>query len=112
MHPNKKITHYFGATPDCKQERERERERALLIHRKATANDVSVRDMAAKKETEARATEQSSLLATHDSTVSATSTNASDERGASLWKDVHDTFTLAMPIFLSMLSWVGVRVMQ
>ena len=68
--------------------------------------------MAPKKEAEARATEQSSLLATHDSTVSTTSTDATDERGATLWNDVHDTFTLALPIFLSMLSWVGVRLMQ
>ena len=69
--------------------------------------------MAPRKE--AIATEQSSLLATNDSTVSSTSTtNASDadDRGATLWNDVHDTFALAMPIFLSMLSWVGVRSWQ
>ena len=32
-----------------------------------------------------------------------------EEEDSSIQKDIHDTISLAMPIFLAMLSWVGVR---
>ena len=31
-----------------------------------------------------------------------------EEEDTTIQKDIHDTITLAMPIFLAMLSWVGV----
>ena len=34
-----------------------------------------------------------------------------EEEDTSIQKDIHDTISLAMPIFLAMLSWVGVRAM-
>lgn len=32
-----------------------------------------------------------------------------DEKDASIWADAKDTFVLGVPIFLSMLSWVGMK---
>lgn len=35
--------------------------------------------------------------------------NAEDDKDTPVHKDIHDTIFLAVPIFLAMLSWVGVR---
>ena len=63
----------------------------------------------APKDPEA-STERSSLLPKNCSTVStSTSEEIAGERGITVMDDVYDTFKLGVPIFWSMLSWVGVR---
>ena len=47
-------------------------------------------------------TEETGLLKAKPSDVE------QEEEDTTIQKDIHDTITLAMPIFLAMLSWVGV----